>query len=57
MFTFTPPPEPQPTRQPCPHCGAPRAVPVYATATIQYFRCTRCRHTWDDRHTAEAVHD
>jgi transposase-like protein len=57
MFTFTPPAQPLRTRTPCPHCGALRAVPVYATSTIQYFRCARCRRTWDAATAMEAADD
>jgi len=42
MFSFPEPPAPRDTKSPCPHCGATRGVPVYATSIKQYLRCIQC---------------
>jgi hypothetical protein len=46
MFGFPQPAEAQTVGTPCPCCGTDRAVPVYATALRQFFRCVRCTNTW-----------
>jgi hypothetical protein len=61
MFGFTPPPTPETTPTPCPHCASHEAIALYATARTEYFRCVRCSEVWTithdqhpDTHTAAA---
>jgi hypothetical protein len=46
MFVFPGPPSPEHTDKPCPTCGGELALPVYATAHTQYWRCINCAATW-----------
>ena len=46
MFAFTPPPEPEKTTTPCPHCACREAIAIYATARTHYFRCVGCGQVW-----------
>ena len=50
MFGFAPPPAPQVAPTPCPVCQAREAIPLYATARTEYFRCVECRHVWTLSH-------
>ena len=45
-FTFAPPPAPEHTPAPCPVCQSDVAVPLYATACAQYYKCTSCQQIW-----------
>jgi hypothetical protein len=50
MFRFAPPPAPQTAPTPCPQCHGQEAIPLYATARTEYYRCVQCRHWWSVTH-------
>ena len=50
MFGFTPPAAPETPPTPCPHCSNTLAIPLYATARTEYFRCARCQQVWTVTH-------
>jgi hypothetical protein len=54
MFGFTPPAAPETTPTPCPHCANAEAIPLYATARTEYFRCARCQQIWTLTHGDDA---
>ena len=45
MFVFPGPPSPEHVNTRCPTCGGDIAVPMYATARTQYWRCVNCATT------------
>jgi len=55
MFAFTPPPTPETTPTPCPHCQHPESVALYATARTEYFRCISCHGIWTVTHALEGA--
>lgn len=53
MFGFTPPPGPETTPTPCPHCAGREAIAFYATVRTEYFRCVSCGRIWMVTHEEE----